>query len=109
MRKSIIIREMELGAGKPKTCVPITGKTEMEILKEAMLAKEGGADLVEWRVDHFVEVRNFNNVIRIAKSMREILENLPILFTFRTEGCDNAVTQEEYQSYPRLLCESHTR
>ncbi|MDD3401774.1 MAG: type I 3-dehydroquinate dehydratase [Hespellia sp.] len=98
MRKSIMIREMELGAGKPKICVPITGKTETEILKEAKLAKEGGADLVEWRVDHFVEVHHLNDVIQIAKNMREILEQLPILFTFRTEGCDNVITQEEYMA-----------
>ena len=53
MSKVLKIREMTLGAGKPKICIPITGKNETELREEVSVVKTVCCDIVEWRVDHF--------------------------------------------------------
>ena len=53
MTKPIQIKNLTIGAGIPKICVPLTGTTEEKICQEAKDAKKAGADLVEWRADFF--------------------------------------------------------
>lgn len=96
MSKSLKIRKIELGSGKPKICVPITGTTEEDILKEANLAKNAGADIVEWRADCYLDVDSLEQTVNIAKEMRKILGEMPILFTYRTEGCENSIALSDY-------------
>ena len=58
MTKPIQIKNLTLGAGIPKICVPLTGTTEEKICQEAEDAKKAGADLVEWRADFYEELQN---------------------------------------------------
>ena len=53
------VRNIEIGAGIPKICVPIVDKTEEEILESSKKITETKADLVEWRVDWFDEIFDF--------------------------------------------------
>ena len=48
MTKPIQIKNISLGEGLPKICVPLTGKTEEEIKEEGKKTVEAGAELVEW-------------------------------------------------------------
>ena len=48
---TIKVRNLEIGTGMPKICVPIVGKTVPEILENAKSAVQAKADVVEWRVD----------------------------------------------------------
>mgnify|MGYP000376349447 CR=1 FL=1 len=81
-----------------KICVPIVGKTIDEILNQAKHICEIGADVVEWRVDWFEEVKNYESVENAAKQLRDILGETPILFTFRTakEGGEHTIELDEY-------------
>jgi len=54
--KPLKIRDIKIGEGIPKICIPITGCTKEEIRKEAEALKELPADMVEWRADWFEEV-----------------------------------------------------
>ena len=47
------VRNMVLGVGMPKICVPIVGRNEEEIVLQAGKTKEAGPDLAEWRADWF--------------------------------------------------------
>ena len=47
------VKGLNLGKGHPKICAPMIGDTREELLREAILAKEAGADLVEWRIDYY--------------------------------------------------------
>ena len=51
MTKPIQIKNLTIGAGIPKICVPLTGTTREKICQEAEDAKKAAADLVEWRAD----------------------------------------------------------
>ncbi len=46
---SLQVKNLIIGEGIPKICVPITGVSKKEILTQAKQAFEAGPDLVEWR------------------------------------------------------------
>ena len=78
------VKKLTIGTGRPKICAPMVGETREELLREAILAKEAGADLVEWRVDCYKEVFQQDQVIETLVLLQEMLDGLPLLFTFRT-------------------------
>ncbi len=53
------IKGLNIVSGRPKICAPLIGAVREEVLREAVLAREAGADLVEWRVDHYRKVFSF--------------------------------------------------
>ena len=97
---SIKIRNTILGEGIPKICVPIVGTTLDEIIKYASKINESTFDIVEWRADFFEEVFDLNCVENVLDTLRGILEDVPILFTFRTkaEGGNSEISSDEYAS-----------
>jgi 3-dehydroquinate dehydratase-1 len=97
--KPVVVRNVKIGEGTPKICVPIVGQTKDEILAVAKEVQYVPADLVEWRVDWFEGVTDVACVRSVLKELREELKELPILFTFRTkaEGGEKDVTFEEYE------------
>lgn len=95
---TVKVRNIEIGAGKPKIIVPIVGVTHENIVDEAKTIAELGTDVVEWRVDWFENVFDFPAVEAVLKDLREILGDTPILMTFRTskEGGEKAIDDEAY-------------
>ena len=47
------VRNIIIGEGIPKICVPIVGVTSQEILAQAHSLLDVPVDVVEWRVDWF--------------------------------------------------------
>jgi 3-dehydroquinate dehydratase, type I len=85
-KKTVKLGKIELGAGKPKIAVPITGKNEAEIIKQAENIYQEQPDLVEWRIDFFDGVTDKNALKEAGQKLRQALKDLPILTTFRTKG-----------------------
>lgn len=96
----VVVRNVTIGEGRPKICVPIVGKTAEEIINEASTFSSIPVDVVEWRVDWFDNVFETEKVLETAKALRETLGEIPILFTFRTskEGGEKAITEEQYEA-----------
>ena len=94
----VVVRNVAIGEGIPKICVPIVGKTREEILDAAKKILPIGADVVEWRVDWYEDIFDFEKVEETAKQLREVLGEIPILFTFRTskEGGEKAIETPVY-------------
>lgn len=92
------IRNITIGEGMPKICVPLVGKTREEILDGAKLLTGVRADLVEWRADCYEDVFSIGKVMEIVIELREVLGERPILFTFRTkqEGGEKEISVEQY-------------
>ena len=95
---TIKVRDIEIGAGAPKIIVPIVGVTKKDIIEEAKTFDSIPVDVVEWRVDWFEHVFEFDKVEEVLKELREVLGNIPILMTFRTskEGGEKAIEPEAY-------------
>ena len=92
------VRNVEIGAGVPKICVPIVGITKEEIITEAKSFDSIPVDVVEWRVDWFEHVFEFDKVLDVLKELRKALGETPILMTFRTskEGGEKAIGDAAY-------------
>lgn len=92
------VRNVEIGTGIPKICVPIVGVTREDILSAAETIKSTKADVVEWRVDWYEDIFDFEKTEDTMRALREVLGETPILFTFRTskEGGEKAIETETY-------------
>lgn len=96
--KTVKIRDVEIGAGIPKICVPIVGVTKEEILAQAKSLQSVPVDVVEWRIDWFENVFDFDSLKDTLTDLRAALGDLPLLMTFRTskEGGEKAIEPEAY-------------
>lgn len=97
--KPVEVRNIKIGEGVPKICVPIVGETKEEIIAEAKTFDSIPVDIVEWRVDWFEGVFDFARVEDVLKDLRDALGDIPILFTFRTskEGGEKAIDAQLYK------------
>ena len=95
---AVKVRNIVIGEGMPKICVPIVGVTKEAILDEARAITKLPADVVEWRIDWFENVFDFAALEDVMKGLREVLGDTPILMTFRTskEGGEKAIEDEVY-------------
>ena len=95
---AVKVRNVVIGEGMPKICVPIVGVTKEAILDEARAITKLPADVVEWRIDWFEHVFDFDKLVDVLKDLREVLGDMPILMTFRTskEGGEKAIEDEVY-------------
>ena len=95
----VVVRNIPIGEGRPKICVPIVGKTTRDILDDARQILSLPADVVEWRADHYDDVCKTDKLLDTARALREILGEKPILFTFRTarEGGERPIDADRYE------------
>ena len=80
------VRDIVIGEGIPKICVPLTGVTREELIKEAEELEDVPLDMVEWRADWYENAWDIRKVRETAGELRKVLKTLPLLFTFRTAG-----------------------
>ena len=108
--KEVIIKNVILGSDIPKICVPVTGRTEEEIFFQARKAAQEKPDLLEWRADAWEGLKGTDirkpwkdqageengkrseqagntaeSMAEILKGLRDILGQIPIIFTVRTD------------------------
>lgn len=98
MANTVQVRNIKLGEGIPKICVPLVGKTNEEIIEEAKFLKNIKFDLIEWRVDYYENVEDIKKVNEILKELRKQIGDTVILFTFRSkkEGGEKEISKEYY-------------
>lgn len=108
MAKTVTIRNLILGEGLPKICVPIVGSNREEIIKAAQAIILCKPDMAEWRADYLPRVCDFEQTEGILKELREILGEVPLLFTFRTdaEGGEQRMEQDAYRAICRQAIKS---
>lgn len=102
------VRNVKIGEGIPKICVPIVGVTAEEIINEAKSFEAIPVDVVEWRADWYEDVFEFEKVKDMLAQLREVLGETPILFTFRTskEGGEKAIDETTYLALNKLAAET---
>lgn len=102
------VRNVSIGEGMPKICVPIVGKTREEILEAAKEILNSSADMVEWRADWFESVLEMQKVVALLRELRDILGDMPILFTFRTkaEGGERELGVKPYAMLNKMVVAS---
>lgn len=98
MKNIVQIKNISIGEGIPKICVPIVGKTKEEIVEEVNDLKKICFDIVEWRVDFFENVENIQQVKEVLNELRKYIQDKPLLFTFRSikEGGQKLISKDYY-------------
>lgn len=106
--KTVSVKNVTLGEGMPKICIPIMGKT-LEGLKAEIEALQGlEYDVIEWRMDHFDDIMEETKAVEASALVYEMLKDTPILATFRTatEGGEKAIEKEAYVSLNKAIIAS---
>lgn len=98
MSAIVEIRNIKIGEGTPKICVPIVEASIEGIRQAAEELKNHPFDMVEWRADFFEGLSDPERVGAVLCMLRDMLEDVPILFTVRTkpEGGEIRIDTEEY-------------
>lgn len=92
--RELTIRNITLGSGIPKICVPIVEKDEKAILETAARCRDSRADIVEWRCDYYEGIGDRDRTERLLEELRTVLGNMPLLFTYRTKAEGGAAEEE---------------
>lgn len=105
MSRTVTVKDVTLGEGAPKICVPLVGKTLEQLKDEAVYLTTLDLDVVEWRVDFFEQVEDIDAVIEALMQIRSILGDIPLLFTFRSakEGGEREVSTAFYFELNRAV------
>lgn len=108
MMTIVKVKNITIGEGMPKICVPIVGETVEKIVEEAKYLTTLEADVVEWRVDFFEQVEDINQVKEALKKIRKRLPQTPIIFTFRSlrEGGQKEINISYYMELNRVMVQT---
>ncbi|RBW70688.1 type I 3-dehydroquinate dehydratase [Bacillus taeanensis] len=93
----------------PYICTPLTGKNTEEIMRELTNILPKNPDLIEWRVDFYKEINDFNQVLVTAEKIAAQSSGLPLLFTIRShkEGGESIpLSEEERVELLSQVCQS---
>lgn len=106
--KTVMMRHVEIGAGRPKVIVPIVAKDAAGIEAKGRELTGCTMDVVEWRVDFYEDVFDTRKVLAAAEKLRAALGEIPILFTFRTkkEGGEKEIAMDDYTALNKAVAES---
>ena len=101
--KTVRVRNVKIGEGIPKICVSITEESREGILEKGRKIVESGVELAEWRADWF-HYTSFEDIIRVIGELRGVLEEMPLIFTFRNEN-EGGKKSLGLSEYMQLLAE----
>lgn len=82
MTNAVTVKNITFREGETLICVPLLGKSLDELQNNARALASCGADIIEWRVDHFAEVHNVAKVLQALGEIRQLLAETALLFTF---------------------------
>ncbi|MEH7096102.1 type I 3-dehydroquinate dehydratase [Neobacillus vireti] len=106
--KTITVKNIIIGEGTPKICVPMVGTSLAQLIEEANYLNTLDLDLVEWRVDFFEDVEQIEKVKEALREIRGILTEIPLVFTFRSakEGGEKEVSTAFYFELNKAIAET---
>ncbi|WP_300370573.1 type I 3-dehydroquinate dehydratase [Brachyspira sp.] len=109
MENIVKIKNVKLGDGIPKICIPIVEKNEKDIIKYVKKISKLPIDIIEWRADFFIDdISKYNNdfedIISFSKEIKKIT-NKPILFTLRSskEGGNIKYNENIIRLYENII------
>ncbi len=106
--KIVQLRGVQIGTNPPKVIVPIVERTTAAIVGKAEILKGLALHVVEWRADFYEDVFDINQVRDTLSLLRATLDEIPILFTFRTkkEGGEKSIDMNAYTALNQAVAQS---
>lgn len=106
--RTVRLRDVEIGTGRPKIIVPIVAKTAHEIIEKAREILSCAVDFVEWRVDFYEDAADTPKILATLRELRSVLGEMPILVTARTreEGGALDINMDAYTALNTAVAQS---
>jgi len=91
--KPLLVDGAPIAKGRvPAVCVPLVATSAQAILDEVAAVVRKSPDILEWRVDHFVDVADIEGVVALARRIRGAAVGTPLIFTRRSDREGGAPT-----------------
>ena len=99
------VRQLAIGEGKPKICVPVVETTTEKIIQQ--IQELQNCDFIELRIDFYENIHDLKQVHELLLQVRQ-QTNLPLLLTYRSlkEGGHIQLSDQEYLSLVQTACQS---
>lgn len=100
----VTVRNIQIGRGVPKICLPLVASSREEIFREAKNISDLPFDLAEWRCDWYEGIFE-EGPAPVLEGLRQILGDKPILCTFRTkeEGGAREASSHAYRDLAKEI------
>ena len=82
--RSFEVKGVQFGEGIPVICIPVVEATAEGILDQIRRLTEDAVSMIEWRVDHFEQIRDPDAVLSLLEEIRPLVEQTVFLFSIRT-------------------------
>lgn len=104
----MIVKNKEIGAGKPLVCVSVMEKEKESIVAEVQRLVEEGIEMIEWRVDAFCNVTSLNAVREVLAAVAPIVKDVILVFTFRSkeQGGECSLPHEKVYDLHQVAAET---
>ncbi len=104
----IQVGEVTIGSGRPKICASITETTRKAIIAAADILMQRSIDIVEWRIDFYEDVDQWDQVKETLQRLKMSLAGKPMMVTFRTaaEGGEREISIEDYKTLLTQVADS---
>ena len=99
------VRQLTIGEGKPKVCIPVVETTTEKIIQQ--IQELQNCDLIELRIDFYENIHDLKQVHELLLQVRQQTDQ-PLLLTYRSlkEGGHIQLTDQEYLSLVQTACQS---
>lgn len=107
--KSIQVKDVILGDGKPKVCCILDGPARRDLLQQIDEALEAGAELLEWQVDTYKWFDSLEKVDLTLLAMSEKLAGRPLIFNLRPPeaGGFHEISVEDFRQLNQKAADSN--
>ena len=114
MGANLIVRQVNIGSGRPKVCVPLVGHTAEEIMSEAdrirsALSLGTVMDIAELSIDCFEGVSDGAKIKKLLEDVRRVIpDEMLLLYTLRSEreGGEHLPDGADYKTAVKAAAES---
>ncbi len=91
------VKELKIGYGKPKVCVPIVASTIDEIVSEIVYCNSIETDIIEIRIDFFDGILDDKEIFELCRKINDVKSEKVLLLTYRSkcEGGNIQLTFEQ--------------
>ena len=96
------VRNVKLGDGMPKICIPVTDTNLDDLKKSVNLIRNTPFDLIEWRADFYTGMEDPEVRIKAMTLFRNTLGNIPVLFTIRT-SVEGGMLEIDTETYTKTI------
>lgn len=103
-----IVKNISIGKGMPKICVPIVSMHYQDIINDFINIKDEEFDIIELRIDFFEGIVEDDKLCSLLKDIKDLQIHKPIIFTYRSkkEGGNIQLSDHQYYHLIELACKS---